>query len=258
MGLSLIGRTGPGDETMEHDEAVQQLAVERYLLDELTSELRDEFEEHMFDCAECALDLRAGAAFVQEAKLQLPQLIASSGAAQPAAPSRAESRPAARSASRSGAFDWFSWFRPAFAVPAFAALVAVIGYQNLSTIPALRAAADSPRIVPWVSFHTGTRGAARLDVPADRTQGAMVVIELSQEIPYASYVFDLYDQQGKRFWTQSVSASSQASGGNGTFSLMIPGAGLQQGDYTLVIGGINPQGARTEVDRRIFNVHFDD
>ncbi len=60
---------------MEHNEAVQQMAVERYLLDELTPELREAFEEHVFDCQECTLDLRAGVAFVEEAKVQLPGLV---------------------------------------------------------------------------------------------------------------------------------------------------------------------------------------
>jgi anti-sigma factor RsiW len=246
----------PGEKDMDHDDAVKLMAVERYLLDEMTSELRDEFEEHMFDCAECTVDLRAGSAFIREAKLQLPELTASSPALRPAAPLRPASRTTARSGAGFG--DWFAWLRPAFAVPVFAAMLAVIAYQNIDTIPSLRASASSPRLVPWVSYHTGTRGAARLDVPADRKQGAVVVIELSQEIPYANYVFDLYDLQGKRFWTETVSASNQADNGNGTFSLMIPGAGLEQGNYTLVISGVNAQGARTEIDRHIFDIHFED
>jgi anti-sigma factor RsiW len=241
----------PGEENMDHNEAVQLMAVERYLLDEMTSELRDEFEEHMFDCAECALDLRAGSAFVQEAKLQLPQLAANEAAAGTAASARPVSRPQPKSR------DWFAWLRPAFAVPAFAALLIVIGYQNIETIPSLRASAASPRITPWTSFHTGTRSAARLDVPADHKQGAGVVIELPQESAYASYVFDLYDQQGKLFWTHTVLASGPNASGNGGFLLTIPGAGLEQSSYTLVIAGTDQQGARTEVDRHILDVHFD-
>jgi len=45
----------------ESDEVVSSFATERYLLDELDLTLRDEFEEHLFDCQECAFDFWAGA-----------------------------------------------------------------------------------------------------------------------------------------------------------------------------------------------------
>jgi len=43
---------------MNHDEAVEQMAVERYLLGALDPGAQEEFEEHMFGCPECALDSR--------------------------------------------------------------------------------------------------------------------------------------------------------------------------------------------------------
>jgi hypothetical protein len=46
---------------MEHVEAVDTLAIERYLLEEMTQEERESFEEHFFSCAECAEDARAAA-----------------------------------------------------------------------------------------------------------------------------------------------------------------------------------------------------
>lgn len=49
---------------MSHDEAVRCLAAEQYLLEEMTPELRDEYEQHFFVCHECAVDLIAGAAFL--------------------------------------------------------------------------------------------------------------------------------------------------------------------------------------------------
>jgi hypothetical protein len=233
---------------MDHNAALEEMAVERYLLDELSPELREEFEEHLFDCHECSLDLRAGALFVEEAKVQLPELADFSSASRAAVPAKhvREKR------------DWFAWMRPAFAVPTFAALIAVIAYQNLATIPSLRSAATEPRLVPWVSFHTGTRGYAHLSVPSDPKQGAGVLIELPQENAYTSYVFELYDPQGKQFWVHTVGASNQSSGEAGTFSLVIPGAALRQGSYTLVTSGITPQGGRIEIDRRILDVHFDE
>jgi anti-sigma factor RsiW len=228
---------------MNHNAAVEQMAVERYLLDELTPEVRAEFEEHLFDCPECSLDLRAGAFFVDEAKVQLPELTRSSSSAQ--------MFPLPQPGRKNG--DWFAWLRPAFAVPTFAALLAVIAYQNLATIPSLRSASTEPRLVPWVSFHTGTRGDVHLNVPADRQQGAGVLIELPQESAYASYVFDLADPKGKQIWTHTAASQS----GAGTFSLVIPNVGLEQGSYRLVTSGITPQGGRTEIDRRILDIHFE-
>jgi len=227
---------------MEHIEAVKQMAAERYLLDELTPELREAFEEHFFDCRECALDLRAASAFVEEAKAQLPHL-----AAAPSAPS--SPAPAHRAANRT---HRFFWLRPAFAVPAFALLLALIGYQNVAIIPGLQSEAAQPRLLPWTLFHAGTRGASRTSLPADRKQGAVLLIDLPQDSAYTSYSFDLYDPHDRRFWTQTAATA----GGNGTFSLVIPGPGLQQGSYTLVISGMNPQGERTEIDRRVLDIHF--
>ena len=53
---------------MDHEVVVRQKMTERYLLNELDSESRDEFEEHFFDCPECAFDVRAGSAFVEHTK----------------------------------------------------------------------------------------------------------------------------------------------------------------------------------------------
>ena len=231
---------------MNHDEAVQEMATERYLLDELSPELREAFEEHMFDCQECAFDVRSGNVFLTEAKAQLPAIIAS---AAPKESPRVESRPARK--------PWWSFLTtPAFAVPAFAMLLGVVAFQNVSTIPSLRSAATEPRMLPWSSLHMGTRGAEPTVVQADRKQGAVILIDLPQQPVYTSYAVDLYDPQGKKIWSQTVAASSPNDGGAGTLSLLIPGAGLEQGSYSLNLAGISPQGARTELGRRALDVHF--
>src|SRR2546423_14363158 len=49
---------------MNHEEATGAQATERYLLGELSDQERDAFEEHYFDCALCADDVRSGTAFV--------------------------------------------------------------------------------------------------------------------------------------------------------------------------------------------------
>jgi len=54
-----------GNLIMDHTAVVRDKMTERYLLNELDSDLRDQFEEHYFDCQECALDVSAGAQFVE-------------------------------------------------------------------------------------------------------------------------------------------------------------------------------------------------
>jgi len=235
---------------MNHEQAILEMATERYLLDELSPEQREAFEEHMFECTECALDVRSGNVFMTEAKAQLPAIAAEQAAAQQAAADQA-AKQAPRSAPARDRKPWWTFFTmPAFAAPVFAALLAVVVFQNVSTIPSLRSSATEPRIIPWSSLHADTRGAEATVVQADQKHGAVVLIDLPQQ-GYSSYAVALYDPQGKRLWTQTVPAPAA-----GTLSLLIPGAGLQQGSYSLNLAGISPQGARTELGRRVLDVRF--
>ncbi len=56
---------------MDHNEALRLHAVEKYVLGELPPSLRDEFEEHFFECQECALDVNAAAEFVDNVRAVL-------------------------------------------------------------------------------------------------------------------------------------------------------------------------------------------
>ena len=232
---------------MDHGEALQMMAAERYLLDELAPEERDAFELHMFGCHECALDVRAGAAFMNEAKVQLIEMEprASSDPASPA--------PSPESKKKRWSFLW----QPAFAMPAFAALLAVIAYQNFSAIPSLRKAATEPRILYSNPIHIGTRGTAHSSVQANRTDGLALSLDLPQSSNYSALVFELYDPNGKRFWTRTLSRSNSAEEDGGIVSLVIPGSGMLPGSYTLAIFGVTPQSGRVEIDRRVLDVQFD-
>jgi hypothetical protein len=236
---------------MDHSEAVQQMAAERYLLNELTLDVREAFEEHLFDCPECALDLRAGVAFVKEAKAQLPKL---TGALPAPAPSRSRKPRVQRE-------WWLSWLQPAFAVPTFATLLLVVGYQNLVTYPRLRAAAAQPRLLPWAPLHGAMRGSASLAITADRRHGVALPVDLPAQSSldaYASYSFDLYDPQGKLAWTGVVAAPNESQSGAQRLSLVIPGAMLQSGAYSLVVSGAGAHGERTVIDRYAFDLSLTD
>src|SRR5258708_27722866 len=77
-GCETLGRAGAlliytRGHSMDHDVVVRQHMTERYLLDELEPQARDEFEEHFFGCPDCALDVRAGAMFVEQSKIALAE-----------------------------------------------------------------------------------------------------------------------------------------------------------------------------------------
>lgn len=229
---------------MNHSEAVEQMTSERYLLNELTPDARDAFEEHLFDCPECALDLRAGALFVREAKVQLPELVAS------------QTRNGTAKSREKQSF-WFSLWRPAFAAPAFAALLIVVGYQNFVTFPTLRQSANEPRLAPLAPLRSATRGATVPTFTADSKHGVALPVDLvidPEVAPAASYSFDLRDPQGKLVWTGSLPAAAQGTGSDQSFSLTIPGGMLQSGPYSLMVTSVTAQGGRTPVEQYNFDI----
>src|SRR5689334_14739776 len=105
---------------MDHQVASNTHAVDRYLLGEMGSEERDAFEEHYFDCAECAEDLKSASRLIDHMK----------GVLREAKPARKRSTT-----------DWLSWLRLPVLAPTFAALVlaVVAGYQNAVVLPDLKA-----------------------------------------------------------------------------------------------------------------------
>lgn len=237
---------------MDHSEAVNLMAAERYLLGELPPDVRDAFEEHLFDCPECAFDIRAGVAFVDEARVQLPGL-----ASMPAeSAANAPGRPAAEPKRRKWSGWWGSLFStPAFAAPVFATLLLVIGYQNLVTYPALRSEATEPRLLSPVALHAGVRGGERTIVVADRKQGVLLQIDLPGQALYSSYTVDLYNPQGKLAWTRNF---TPGAAGADSLSVALPGKGIEAGAYALAISGVSASGQRSEIERQSFYMQFHD
>jgi len=210
---------------MEHEEAVRLSLVEKYLLDELDSGLRDEFEEHYFDCRDCAEDLRATSAFLEAAKNEL--------AAAPAA------RPAPIAAGKPAASKpWFAWlWSPAFAVPALAACLLVITYQNLVIFPRFRSALAelrAPEILPTVSLVGGnSRGGSAPTIAVAGTQGFLVLIDIPTQDRFSSYTCLLYSPSGSLVWHVPVSSVEARD----TVSIRVPANQAGPGSYTLAVQG---------------------
>src|SRR5215831_3482218 len=156
---------------MDHAEAVRIKATERYLLDELEPASREEFEEHLFDCQECALDVRAAAMFVEQSKVALEE-------APPIPVRRDVAVPAYR--------GWFAWLRPALDVPVFAVLIAIIGYQNLVEVPHLTQAVNQPMALPYASMNISTRGTVPAEVTIKRGQSFNLFLSIPPDSAYSA------------------------------------------------------------------------
>jgi hypothetical protein len=218
---------------MDHAEAVREKATEKYLLNELDREVRDQFEEHMFDCQECAMDVRAAAMFVEQSKAVLAEASVTANACTPL-PDR---QPRGR----------WNWLRPAFTVPVFALLLVVIGYQDH-----LMRAAREPQLPTWASLLVDTRGGGQdaepIQVKTKPGAGFSLLVDVASDpsapaaTKYSSFNFELYNPAGKLQWSSQIAAPSP----DDHPSIYVPGTGLEQGNYTLAIHKISAAGEVVE------------
>ena len=230
---------------MDHSEAVRLNMVEKYLLGELSPEVRDQFEEHYFDCPECAADVRALSTFMATSRTifhEEPSVKASSAVQTP---------------TQAG---WFSWLRPAVAVPAIAALAAVVIFQAAVTIPNLKeqAATQGGGQVYESSFRLqgSTRGESATKLMIDPNQSFALDFDFTPSQTFPRYLGTLVNSSGSTILTFRVSGDEA----NKELHLVITENKVSPGRYTLVFtgenGALNSGQTNNEVQRLSFAVEF--
>ena len=214
---------------MEHTEAIETNASDRYVLRQLSAAEADAFEEHYFDCADCAEDVRLGMTIMEGGRRLVRE--ADEPVEAPMAPVvPIDSRP------RRG----FRWI----AAAAVAAMMAIP--INLALLMRMQSA------VPVAAF-----GAVSASVVLDTTRSSgqppIVVSPNSTfafEVPppdltrFSDYEARLVDPEGK---VVSEGIFTEAEAANGR-SLNIFDA--RPGKYQLLIFGTDPAGQSREVVRR--------
>lgn len=225
---------------MNHADAVRMNATEKYLLNELNSAELDRFEEHMFDCQECTLDVRAAAAFLEQSKNIL---------AKAAVPMPIPVRTPALAPTPS---HWLAWLRPGYAMAAMAALAFVIGYQNLVSIPKMKGALQNPHVMPWASVNVGTWGAGGPTISIPPKQSFLLFVRIPPEAGYARYTADLYNPSGKLEWSLTFPATA----GQDQWPMQVPGADRQAGTYTLKVRGNTAAGESRDLGRTSFDLQI--
>ena len=225
---------------MDHQQATQVMAVEKYLLQELPPEVRDQFEEHFFGCQECAADLRTTAAMLDGAKREFKRGLVA--------------RPTATVGKKPRfAFLW----RPAFVSPALALLLLIIVYQNAVVYPRFAgeiAQSRNPEILASVSLIGGnSRGAAIPSVTVAKAQPILLSVDIPMAERFSSYSCVLVAPSGAIVWRVPVSAEQAQD----TVSIRVPAGAWERGDYALIVQGhTNPERAEpVALARYRFTLH---
>jgi hypothetical protein len=234
---------------MDHDAVVRQKMTERYLLNELDPAVRDEFEEHYFDCSDCALDVRAGALFIEQSKVALAE--------------KSANKPELVSASLPVAWPapiepgWLAelgrMLRPAFAVPVLALLLAVVGYQNLITYPHLQQALNAPQVLPWVPVNVGAYGSEGPVIKSAPGKGFLLFMRIPPNEGYSQYTAELYNAAGKIEWSATVPATP----GQDQWAIQIPTGTREAGSYILKVLGVPATGKSKEVGQASFELQIE-
>ncbi len=223
---------------MDQSEAIKSQAAEKYLLGELTVELRDQFEEHFFSCAECAGDVRSGAALMDNARQVLRQEAVD------------------RSTSDAEHRGWLSWLQPAWGFAAAAVLlVGIVAYQNLVTIPSLKNGAAQPQMLATFSFVTaGSRGASATTMKVAKDRPFGLYVDIPPQGAFTYYSVDVQTESGERKIHVQVSPEQAKD----TVQILVPSGTLQAGNGTLIIAGHKAQGEpATEIARYPFTLQFE-
>jgi len=203
--------------SVKHEECVESLIAEKYILGELSEVECERFEEHFFSCTDCAHAVRSLSHLKDGSQVVLahqPAYVQTQSESSPRQPNRLQQW-------------WASWLRPqAVFSGALAALaVAVVtSYQNVQLRTQLR-----PQVVHSVLLQPVTRG----EFPAASSASEAGLIVLEADLPAAS---------GELSWSLRASDGNVAVHGTGpapepglSFKVMIPATQLKATDYTLTV-----------------------
>jgi hypothetical protein len=208
---------------MDHQEALRLQAAEKYILGDLPPDLREQFEEHYFDCPECALGLRGLGTFVTASRLVLKEEdIAPRVSSDGATPERS---------------GWFNWLHPVIAVPTIMALAAFVVYQITVTIPSVRKQAAVQTVAEVYEsayrLQGATRGADVTQLGVRPNESFALDFDFTPTQEFPNYKGSLVDSSGQAVLIFFLKAEQA----NKEIHLVVPGGKVHGGKYDLVVVG---------------------
>jgi hypothetical protein len=213
---------------MNHQDALREMAVERYLLGELNGASLDSFEEHLFECPECAADVKTGAIFIDASRTEL------------SLPRRA-SAPHLESPR-----GWTSWFTsPWILGPALTACLLVLAVQTFVVQPRMKleiAQAQAPAVLnPLVLANAGPRGdsASIPEIVAPEHGSFVISLDVPASGGFSSYQCLLYAPNGSLLWQTTISPDQARD----SLLISVPSDQVKEGINSLTIRGLPTGGS---------------
>jgi hypothetical protein len=214
---------------MDHLDAEQIKAVERYALGDLSVAEVEEFERHFFDCPQCSEELRALIVFQENARAVFVE--------QDLAPV-----PASVSAPQSAA-GWWRGFSPQFFGRqwgmALAALVIGVfaGYIGFASREGAQSVGEYP-------LYAQARGEETVVSPAKGSKFYMVYFDKNWDGDYGSYRAVVRDAAGVEKFSVPVGVGAPED----SIHVLVPTRKVPSGNYVLVMMG-EGSGKETELAR---------
>jgi hypothetical protein len=213
---------------MNHQDALQEMAVERYLLGELSGETLDRFEEHLFDCPLCVTDLRTGSTFINAAREELRTSIGVAPA-------------------KESPFQWISWLlRPSFLAPALGVCLLVLGVESFLLVPGMRreiAAVETPSVLNnLVLANAGARGDSVAEIVAPKHGAFLLSVDIPGRSGFSGYLLSLYSPLGAMVWQTKISPQQAID----AVLIHVPTDITKAGLNTLLVQGLSSGSSRVD------------
>jgi hypothetical protein len=222
---------------MDHTEATQMGAAERYVLGELSVSEVEDFERHFFDCSQCSEELRMLAILQDNARAVFLE-------PRPSPPPVSLPVPAASKPARAGWRLHWSW------APAFAALVAAVfgGYEF-----GARREAAAPQAIAAYPLYAAARGDETVISPPPGARFYSLYVDRTWDRDFGSYRAIFRDASGAEKFSSDVPAPAPGR----AIYILAPTNALPAGKYLLIVEGRDSAGAKTEAARYPFVIRFE-
>lgn len=217
---------------VEHMKAVDEQLAVRYLLQEMTAGEAEEFEQHFFECEECASAVEEGQILLANGKQVARE-----------APQTAAERTPDKHRLRLGESLLLWWSRPAGFIPVAASLLlgAFVLYQNAVIIPALRHTSDAARVIPAFQLIGASRGdASTVTIPRGASSFTLSA-DVPPDVQFPQYSCELISDGRTVFQLKA-----QSPAGGQPITILVQTHDLKAGRFDLTIFGVGADGQKRE------------